>query len=504
MLNRQGPMRLSSFLLLILLAACNFNTADDLPDLTPNTDNVIFVTATPIPNAASPTSPPPPTLAPTPTVDPGVLLQLGDNYVLNGYLENAMQSYQSILEQGELAPSNLRAAAAFKLGQSAIREGLFDVAVDTLTQVITEFPNDTMVAPAYFLRGDAYLGLSQWSSAIADFRQYVSLRPGLIDSYVNERIADAQLALGETDAAYDSYQLALSANRTLVPQLILREKVAQVFISAGQTADAVAQYDAILDVARNAPYRASIDFATAQTLINGGDLENGLQRMQRVFNEYQDTPTASRAMSILLTNGIAVDSFVQGQVYFGSGEYQAAIDAFNDYSTTHELAAIPAELHLLLGRAYREIGNSDAAVIAFQTIIDQYPQDPLFGDALLEQGRTRFLANDIPGAIQTYLAIAENYAYLPDAASEALWRAGYLYGTNGDPVLSRQIFTQLADTYPNAELTANGLFLAASVAVTAEEWAIAENLYSRLATVSTGGRPIRSLFMGCSPRATTR
>ena len=39
-------------------------------------------------------------------------------------------------------------------------------------------------AQAYFLRGDAYLGLSQWNEAIADFQQYLTMRPGLIDSYV--------------------------------------------------------------------------------------------------------------------------------------------------------------------------------------------------------------------------------------------------------------------------------------------------------------------------------
>jgi soluble lytic murein transglycosylase len=44
----------------------------------------------------------------------------------------------------------------------------------------------------------------------------------------------------------------------------------------------------------------------------------------------------------------------------------------------------------------------------------------------------------------------------------------------------------LADTYPNHELTTNGLFIAASAAVNNDELAIAENLYARLASLTTG------------------
>ena len=94
-----------------------------------------------------------------------------------------------------------------------------------------------------------------------------------------------------------------------------------------------------------------------------------------------------------------------GRVSFLYGDYERALDMLSVYSTERVLADIPVELHLMLGRAYRELGNSAAAVTAFQTVIDQYPRDPLFGDALLEQGRTKFLLGDIPGAIERYLFI---------------------------------------------------------------------------------------------------
>lgn len=476
--------------LAILVTACNLNEPE-LPELTPNESNIIYVTATPLAStqvalqANTPTDIPP-TIPPTPEIDPAVLLQLGDNYTTNGYFEDAIGIYQSLINQGDGIAPEYRAISVFRLGQVALRDGFFQQAVDALTLLITEYPEDAQVAQAFFLRGDAYLGLSLWQQAITDFQQYLTLRPDLVDSYAYERIADAQIALGQTETALENYELAISAKRSLVPLLVLREKLAQIYLNISRPALAVAQYDAILAVAKNAPYRANIAYTAARVLLDSGDIENGLSRMNSVFTLYEDTATAYLAIQALEANNTEIDGFRRGKAAYIAGDYQAAINSFNEFTTTHQLDAIPAELHLLLGRAYREIGNSDAAIIAFQTIIDQYPQDPLFGEALLERGRTRFLEGDIPTAISIYLNIADTYGYLTDAAGEALWRAGYLYGTNNEPALSRQIFTRLADNYPNHELTTNGLFIAASAAVTAEEWSIAENLYSRLASLTTG------------------
>ena len=493
--------------ILFILSACNLSgeslptpDAEGLifitatPDLpTPDTEGVIYITATPDPALLVQAEPPTAVMPPTATVPPlptGIPLSdqlaTADQYLRNGYYEEAVQTFQALLAQGDAVPATLRADAAFRLGQSGVREGLFAEVVDALTIFITEFPQDARLPQAYFLRGDAYLGLSRWAEAVTDFQQYATLRPGLIDSYVYERIADAQFAQGLASDALANYDLAIAANRTLVPQLVLREKVAQILINAGRVAEAVAQYDAILEVARNAPYRASIDYAAALALMNAGQAETGLPRMQRVFDSYPTTAPAYRAMQVLLENDIAIDGWRRGRTSYFFGDYAGAIEAFNDYSSNFVLDAIPAELYLLLGRAYREIGNPDAAQVAFQTLINQYPGDPMFGEALLEQGRTRFLNGDIPGAIERYLAIAANFGYLERTAAEALWRVGYLYGTNDDPVRAREIFLRMADEFPNDEWTRNGLFLAASAAVNSQDWAIAENLYGRIAALAAG------------------
>ena len=158
----------------------------------------------------------------------------------------------------------------------------------------------------------------------------------MIDSYVDERIADAQLALGQKDAALASYKAATDAGRSLVPLLALREKVAQVLTASAKPQDALAQYEAILAVAKNDPYRATIEFRAAQTMIDGGANELGLDRMQKVFDTYPTTPEAYHAMKLLLDAKRDVDDYQRGQVSYNYGDYQDAIDFYT---------AIPRNMH---------------------------------------------------------------------------------------------------------------------------------------------------------------
>lgn len=481
--------RLLILLTLLLLAACDAGESDNV------TYVVITGEAPAVGQNVQQSTPPATALPPTPTaipatatpdMPPEVALQIADRYLLDGYYENAVFGYQAILNRGDTAPPDVRAAAAYGMAQAALREGLFQNAVDATTTLINLFPGDFRAVQAYFLRGDAYLGLSQWQAAIDDFRQYMTLRPGVIDSYAHERIGDAQLALEQFDAAFTSYEQAAQADRTIVPQLALREKIARLYLLSGQTEQAIQQYDAILAVAQNNPYRAQIEFLTGQAHLDAGNLDSGLARMRRIVLQYEDRPEAYQALEILLQNDTQIDAYRQGRVNYFSGDYAAAIDAFNTFTTQTALADIPAELHLFLGRAYRAVGNSDAALVAFQTLIDQYPTDPLFGEALLETGRTRFLNDDLEDAINTYLQVAANYDYLPDTAAEALWRAGYLHSTLGNYTDSAQIFQQLAQEYPDSTQASSGLFIAASAALNADDTFLAETLYSQLASTTTG------------------
>jgi soluble lytic murein transglycosylase len=441
---------------------------------------------------APPTFTPIPTIPPTPTIPPADILRAAERHLHNGLYQDAILTYQAVLRQN--APPDDQAAAYAGIGKAALREGLFADAVSHFTTLIDRFPDSPYAAEARFQRGDALLGVDEWAAAIADFEAYMTARPGLLDSYALERIADAQVALGQTDTAIETYVRAAAASRGLIPSLALRERVAQVLLNARRPADAVAQYDAILAIAQNAPYRADIGLRAARILLENGETAAALDRLTAIIAAAPETQPGYQAIRLLIANGGTVDAYLEGRSAFAVGEFQAAVDALNRWSSTRaSVGEIPAQFHLTLGQAYRAIGNTEAAVTAFQTIIDTYTRDPLFGAALLEQGRTRFLAGDIPGAIGRYMQIVERYGYLPEAA-EALWRAAYLYSTNDQIAEGNTLFERLADAYPNTEQAISGLFLAGANAWRAGNFDAAERYYAELATKTTGEQRATAYF----------
>lgn len=472
-----------------LLTACSLNNE---PPVT-----FVVITDTPsvtlTPSATFTASPSPePSATATPDLPPDSALRLGDRALLDGYYEEAIDLYRLVLVRSE-SNDDQKGAAAFHGGRAALRAGLFTEAVDLLTQAISIDPNDTRASQAYFLRGDAHLGLSNWQAAIDDFRRYLQDRAGVLDSYAYERIADAQIALGQTDEALVSYRQASDAPRIPESSFVLREKVAQVYITLGNVGLAVTQLDAIAQAAEDVEYRATIEYRAAQALITAGDLEHGLDRMETIVENYPSLPQGLDALNILEANERNINNYQRGLAYYLHGYYQEAIQSFNEYSTETLLADIPVNMYLLLGRAYREVGNADAALVTFQTVTSQFATSAQFGEALLEQGRTRFLSGDITGAINFYLNIVQTYPNLNEAP-EAMWRAAYLYGTNGSLAESRRVFEELADKYPQSEQAETGLTIAAEAAEQGGDKNGAEFLYGRLATIAVADERAAAYF----------
>jgi soluble lytic murein transglycosylase len=478
--------RLTLLLCLHLLAALACN-APAMPGVqvvtaTPSeTPTSIPATPTAIPPTFTPTIPP----TPTPTIVPKTGVESASLSLRNGDYASAVKVYRSVLDQPTLGVDPmLRASASFGAGVAALREGLFTDAVTLLSEFIQTYPNDQRAAQAYFLRGDAYLGTSQWQPAIDDFTAYMQKRPGLLDSYAWERIGDAHLALQQPQQALTSYgKAAQGMPRSIVPLLQLREKVALAYLNAGDVNAAVDQYDEILKVAKNTPYRASIAFAAAQMLDKSGSSIQALSRYKAILAEYPTQPESYRAMVALINGGTAVDEFTRGRVAHAAGDWNMAIEALYNYSGSTSPDQIAPDVFMMLGRSYREAGNVAASLTSYQTVIDQYPTSALVGDAWLEQGRTLFLANRIPEAVAKYKELGTKN--LPQSA-DGLSRAAYLLTQSEDWNAAFAAYDEIGKLYPNSELGMDAIFKAGMIAWNQGKREQASQLFAILANRGTG------------------
>ena len=167
-----GITRALLIALCVLGCGCNIRRSEPAAP-TVNASQIIIVTATPAPAVQSiePTQPPP-------TLDAPRQFANAEALTRNGYLEEAADAYLQLVNSPDSSVPSQRAAAIFRYGQVALRAGFFQQAQDAFSLFIAENPASAQIAQAWFLRGDARLGLSMWTQAIEDLRQYLKLRPG--------------------------------------------------------------------------------------------------------------------------------------------------------------------------------------------------------------------------------------------------------------------------------------------------------------------------------------
>jgi soluble lytic murein transglycosylase len=422
------------------LAACGLLS----PARTPEAVESAFPSAQP---TAIPTATAPPAPTPTATPLPIEAINQGERDLRNGAWEAATVAFQQVLGDPGATPDE-RAEAQLGLAHAQLRSGDFTSAQVTLDSFLIDFPEHPQAAQAFFLRGDAKLGLSDWAGAIADYESYLTLRPDLINSYVHERIADAHLGAGQIPEALEAYEQAADEGRQLVSELQLREKIASIHRSLGNTGGAVAQYQTILSKVENPRYRATISFNLGQTWF------------EEVFMEYPETTEALSALRALLEAERPVDQYQRGLVNYYQGQYDIALQAFLSHlADLQNVRNDTPETHLFIARSYRYLGNIQAAQSETQALITRFnPEDGEgWGEAWLELADLYALTGDFESAFATYDEFVADYEDLPQVA-DALAQAGNLAASQGQVERANAYFAQLSESFPDDPRAAEGIF----------------------------------------------
>ena len=156
-----------------------------------------------------PTATPVPTPTPTPTPLPQARVESGDQARFNGDWERAIIEYQQARE----ASSNpeIQIAALLGIGRTQYQAGDYQSAIDTLSFLLDNNPEDIQRAYANFTLGQSYFALEQYDAATEAFSNYIDLRPGLIDGYAFYLRGDAKRASGNVADALVDYRTALQS-----------------------------------------------------------------------------------------------------------------------------------------------------------------------------------------------------------------------------------------------------------------------------------------------------
>ena len=422
-----------------LLAACQ------APTITPS---VLPPTAT-----AVPTDTPIPLPTPTPTPSPDIVLGQAADAQRVGDWDAARAFYQEYLS---LAPDPAaRAEALLGLGETLLQAGLNQEAVGILTQLLTDSPQAPQAAEAAFLRAVAREQLGQPTEARQDLEQFLSLRPGVIDAFVQERIGDLWRASGAAPEAAAAYRAALSAPR-LDAGITLRVKLGRTLAEVRDLDGALAEYDALAGVTSDPATLATLNYLAGLALEEKGETAAAHERYMDSVLRFPDAYDAYSGLVRLIEAGVTVDSYLRGYIDYQAGAYEPARNALDLAITSGPSAA--AYYYRALSRL--ELEDVYGAIEDLRTVVLQYPDSTQRADAWLMLARVRWTRLDLNAeAVQTYLDFV---ASLPDHAQapSALLSAGRVAEWSDELGQAAEIWSRLPAEYPESAEAFDGGFQA--------------------------------------------
>ncbi len=315
------------FTILVLVLSIQ---ACSLPGLAPATSTP---TSTPIPTSTfmpSPTSTRTPTPVPTstPTPVPEVRVASADHSLFNGDYDSSLSEYTTALNTS--ADPAIQAAALLGLGRLHYLTGVFPNALNEFRAVTNRYPASPQAAEAYYYLGETYMHRDRYTEAADAFASYLTIRPGVLDAFINERRGDALFADGDYSGALVAFISAVQSPR-LPTNFSLELKLAQTYVILGDYITAGVVYDDIFTRTGSDSIKAQVDYARGKMYTNLGQADQATAAyVDSVFN-FPQAYYSYLGLIELVNSGYPVSELQRGLVDYNAGQYGVALTAFDRY-----------------------------------------------------------------------------------------------------------------------------------------------------------------------------
>lgn len=433
-------------ILLLTSLACNLTGVIN-PSLPTNTpENQTPSHLTPIP--------PTPTAIATP--QPGERISTGDKAFWFGDWDKAIFEYSLAYDLND--DSNIKSASLLGLGKSHYANGEYTKALESLSLLITNYPNSNDRANAFFYLGHTFEALGSYLDAASAYQEYLNLRPGIIDFYALEFKGDVLLSAGDYSNTIVAYQQSLQAPHV--------GDALEINIKIGNTYALMEDYNTVLVIYQDVFNRTTNDFTKAEMLFYMGQANIALGNIDQAYAFYQQTVNnyplsyfSYLALVELVEADIPVNELNRGLVDYYAGQYSVAIAAFDRYLQNNPINHVDTA-HFYKGLAYQNLGNYQTAISIWEEMIEDHPNDSHWADGFDEISFTQwFYLNQYEKAIQTlenFIKLAPQHPQAP----ELLYFAARTAERYGNLLKAAQLWEKLGIQYSTSNYGYDGLFQA--------------------------------------------
>ncbi|MGA9397621.1 MAG: tetratricopeptide repeat protein [Anaerolineaceae bacterium] len=465
---KKSYIKITLIMLLISLTGCSLTGGGfDLGNL-PLLGSLVQSTATitPLP---SPT--------PTPTPLPAVRVDQAERLlVINGDYDQALSEYQ--IARSQTSEEDTRLRADLGIARIYFEKGDHATALTLLRALVEAYPNNLKRANAYYFLGQIYYTLGRYAEAATAYDDFLRVRPGEIDSAIQDLKGDALSAGGDYIGAINAYLAALQ-----LPHLgdndHMTAKLAEAYLDSGNPEIAIQTFQQVFDTTTNEYTKAQMDFLIGQIYYEHGNRISAYERFQHAVENYPTSYDTYSGLVTLVNDNQTVDELQRGIVDYYAGKYSLAVEAFDRYlaaNPDHDgtaqyfkglaLRAFGQETYPLYSTSRSEAINStegipqdNQAIAIWQALIDEHPEDAHWADAWDEIAYTQWAYQEKPTTAAATMLDFVARAPADPRAPEFLFAAGRYLERADQLVDAASAWERMADMYPAYQDTFRALIL---------------------------------------------
>lgn len=362
---------------------------------------------------------------------------MGEAYSIGKRYDDAIKSYQKVLQNDPSGKSLTFIKAQYGLGYAYFNTGAYDRALNHFRIYVRQAGsgNQRMFYDDAMLRlADCYYVTKQYNDAIKIYRQAIDMGNTEQD-YCFYQIGLIHSFLGHRQDAEQNFNMVLSRFKNSVwydDALFRKSKVA---FESGDYSTAIQRYSQFITELGQSPL---IPYALIDRAISYYNLKNYDQCINdysRVINEFPRHDAANNALLGLqevLTAANRSDEFTDYLT-----EYKKANPEDKDLANVEFESAKT----LYFNQKY------DKAVEALEKYLNEYPGNPFEYDAYYYLGESYYRVNQPEAAIRNFLKVTENSN--SPWYSRSVNRVGMLYNSLNDYRKAIQYFRQLKNIASN-------------------------------------------------------
>jgi tetratricopeptide (TPR) repeat protein len=331
--------------------------------------------------------------------------------------------------------SDMMGAALYSLGWSYFQMGEYQQAVGPLRNFLENYePPETALFPydtdTQLRIGDAYYALGNYREAIESYNKAIGAEPG--GDYAMFQVANSYYRAGRTFDAVSNFRKTLR----IYPFSRIREQaqynIAYIYLNTNNYSQAVEEFQTVINKYPGTEWAARSQYNIGDAYYNAGEYDRAIASYQKLLDEYprsnyiieaingiqyaQLSAGRSDSSSVILEEFLSDNPtsstadqlrYRQALNVFQSGDYENAVKEFRQYLRVTNSTDLMPEAYSNLAESYRQLNQIGNAKNAYQTIVDEYPEDDLAASALTSLGSLNYEQGEFAASHGNYARLLE-------------------------------------------------------------------------------------------------